>query len=149
MASAGPQNSQGNLNRLRASVQFAQNQGLNVVSSNLGKAGIVARPISESSVLIPTMTGGVTSPEPYQMYEITLHLLRTQGLAAAYKSQIETLCDVGDITVKSDASNQPDYQISNCTIVNGSNPSFGGTDPDFTVVLHGVYLVNSSLYNIT
>lgn len=145
---APPVTKQGSLNRLRASVQYATNQALNVVSSNLGKAGIVARPISESSVLIPTLTGGVTSPEPYQMYEVTLHLLRTQGLANAYKDQIETLCDVGDITVKSDASNQEDYQISNCTIVNGSNPSFGGTDPEFQVVLHGVYQINNALYSI-
>lgn len=149
MATNAPIVPQGSLNRLRASVQYATNQTLNVVSANLGKAGIIARPISESSVLIPTMTGGVTSPEPYQMYEVTLHLLRTQGLAAAYKNQVETLCDVGDITVKSDATNQPDYQISNCTIVNGSNPSFNGTDPDFQVILHGVYLINNSLYNIT
>lgn len=148
MPSSAPITAQGSLNRLRASVQFAQNQQLNVVSSNLGKQGLIARPISESSVLIPTLTGGVTSPEPYQMYEVTIHLLRTQGLATAYKNQVETLCDVGDITVKSDSSNQADYQISNCTIVNGSNPSFNGTDPDFQVVLHGVYLINNSLYSV-
>jgi hypothetical protein len=137
---------QGSLNRLRASVQFATNQALNVINANLGKAGIVARPISESSVLIPTLTGGVTSPEPYQMYEVTLHLLRTQGLAAAYKAQVETLCDVGDMTVKSDATNQPDYQLANGTIVNGSNPSFAGTDPEFQVIIHAIYYVNQSLY---
>lgn len=137
---------QGSLNRLRASVNFANNQQLNVISANLGKAGIIARPISESSVLIPTMTGGVTSPEPYQIYEITIHLLRTQGLVSSYKAQIETLCDVGDLTVKSDSSVQPDYQIANCTITNGTNPSFGGTDPEFQVVLHGIYYTNQSLY---
>jgi hypothetical protein len=139
---------QGQLNRARASVQFATNSQLNVISANLGKGGIVCRPISESSVALPTMTGIVTSPEPYQMYEVTIHLLRTQGLATAFKTQIETLCDVGDITVKSDSANQPDYQIANCTIVNGSNPSFAGTDPEFQVVLHGAYAANSSLFNV-
>lgn len=143
-----PPTALGQLNRVRASVQFSTNQQLNVTSSNLGKAGIVARPISESSVAIPQMTGTVTSPEPYQMYEVTLHLIRTQGLASAFRTQIETLCDVGDITVKSDSSNQADYQITNCTIVNGSNPTFAGTDPEFQVVLHGVYSINNSLYSV-
>lgn len=139
----------GTLNRLRASIQFSQNQSLNVTPQYLGKAGITCVPISDSSVLIGTMTGGVTSPEPYQMYEVTLHLVKTLGLATAYKTAIETLCNVGDLVVKSDASNQPDYQLFNATITGGTNPAFNGTDPEFVVRLHAIYYTNSSLFDAT
>ena len=139
---------QGTLNRLRASVNFSSNSALNVTAPFLGKAGIVANPLGPAGLLLPTMTGGVTSPEPYQMYELTIHMLKTQGLANSYKSAIETLCNVGDFVVKSDSSTQSDYQISNGVIVNGTNPTFDGTNPEFVVVIHGIYYINQSMFNL-
>jgi len=137
----------GTLNRLRASVNYSTRQDLNVTPQYLGKAGITAVPISDSSALLGQMTGGVTSPEPYQMYEITLHMVKTLGLATAYKQAIETLCNVGDLVLKSDSDGQPNYQFYNATIVGGTNPAFNGTDAEFVVRLHCIYYTNSALFD--
>lgn len=139
--------SQGLLNRIRASVTYATAIGLNVQTANLGKGGISAVFTSASAVWIPTMTGGVPSNEPYQEVEITIHLLRTQGLGVAYRQQIESNCVVGDLTVIPDTSNFPDYPFLNCVIVGDNNSVFNGTDPEFVIQLRGAYNINSSLFN--
>ena len=48
------------------------------------------------------MTGTVTSPEPYQMITLTMHLLKTQPLASFYKLQQETTSLLGNGSVVPD-----------------------------------------------
>lgn len=139
---------QGTLNKVRASVVFSAFPGLNVNAPNCAKEGISASPNNDASLYMPTLTGAVTSPEPYQIYDITMHILRTQGLAAAFKAQIESLTNVGDITVIPDASTLPNYQYSNCTLLGVNELLFNGTDPGFVVRLRGTYNVNSQLYTL-
>lgn len=146
---ANPLVPQGSLNRLRASVVFAAFPNLNVTASYLAPEGIVVTLENDAGQLLPTMTGGVTSPEPYQMANVQLHILKSQSLAATYKTQIEALCNVGDVTVISDASTLPDYQLINCVLLGVSELNFNGTVVGYVVRMKGIYYVNSSLYNIT
>src|SRR5579862_1397685 len=108
---------QGTLNRLRSSVTFADFQALNVTAPFLGREGISIAPEGDVSQQIGTMTGTVASPEPYQMVTVTIHMLRTQALSAAFKAQIETNAFVGSLNVISDSTTFPDYQIEEASII--------------------------------
>lgn len=137
----------GSLNRLRASVVWNDFPSLNVTASYLGKDGISLALDGESTAFINTMTGAVTSPEPYQMITLTLNLLKTQGLAGLYKSQVETSALLGNGVVRPDSVALPAYDITNCAIESVRELKFSGEDAGFAVTVKGYYLVNSSLYD--
>lgn len=144
---SNPQVSQGVLNRLRGSATFASNAGLNVTAAYLSQAGISMRFESPVTDMLDTMTGMVTSPAPFQRVTVVLHLLRSQTLAAAYKSAIENNSSVGNVTIRTDATTLPDYPLVNCAITSGPEGlEFSGKSPDFTITLTGTYYINNSLY---
>jgi hypothetical protein len=138
---------QGTLNRVRASVVWPSFPNLNVTASYLGRQGIRLALDGESTLFIPTMTGAVTSPEPYMMITMTMHLLKSQNLAALYKAQMEDTALIGDGTVRPDAATLPVYPIINCAIQSVRELNFAGDDADFAVAIRGYYLVNSSLWD--
>lgn len=138
---------QGTLNRLRASVTWTNFPQLNVTASYLGKMGIRLALDGESTLFIPTMTGAVTSPEPYMSITLTIHLLKTQQLAALYKAQMEATALIGDGTVRPDASTLPPYQITNCAIESVRELNFAGDDAEFAVTCKGYYLINNNLWS--
>jgi hypothetical protein len=138
---------QGTLNRVRASVVWPAFPNLNVTASFLGRMGIRLALDGESTLFIPTMTGAVTSPEPYMMITMTMHLLKSQQLAALYKAQMEDTALIGDGTVRPDASTLPVYPIVNCAIQSVRELNFAGDDADFAVAIRGYYLVNASLWD--
>jgi hypothetical protein len=145
---ANPQVPQGNLNRVRASVTFPSNPALTVTAPFLSPAGISMRFESPVSEQLDTMTGLVGSPAPYQSVTVVMHLLRSQVLAGAYKSQIELNALVGNMTVRPDSVTLPDYSLVNCAITTGPEGlDFNGKAPDFTITITGAYQINSSLYS--
>ncbi len=144
---ANPLITQGTLNRLRASVIWNDNPNLNVTASYLGKDGIRLALDGESTMFINTLTGAVTSPEPYQMITLTIHLLKTQALSSQYKSQMETSALLGNGVVRPDSVALPAYDIVNCAIESVRELNFSGADAEFAVTVKGYYLVNSSLYD--
>src|SRR6185503_10613982 len=113
---ANPLQDQGTLNRLKASVVIPALPGLNVTAPFLGKEAIRLALNGTATTRINTMTGQVTSPEPYMAATITINLLRPQALAAAFKQQMETTSLIGDITVYTDTPNFGNYPFSNCSI---------------------------------
>jgi len=137
----------GSLNRLRASVIWNSNPSLNVTASYLGKDGIRLALDGESTAFINTMTGAVTSPEPYQMITLTVHLLKTQALASQYKAQMENNALLGNGVVRPDSVALPAYDIVNCAIESVRELNFSGMDAEFAVTVKGYYLVNSSLFD--
>jgi hypothetical protein len=138
---------QGTLNRVRASVVWPSFPNLNVTASYLGRQGIRLALDGESTLFIPTMTGAVTSPEPYMMITMTMHLLKSQNLAALYKAQMEDTALIGDGTVRPDAATLPVYPIINCAIQSVRELNFAGDDADFAVAIRGYYLVNASMWD--
>jgi len=138
--------SQGTINRLRASVVFATLPELCVTSPFLGKAGLSLAFEGEAGQILPTMTGGVTSPEPYQFATVEIHLLKSQALADAYKAQIENDVNVGTINVIGDAATMEEWQLQNCIIMSEAPGAFDGNNPEFVVRIRGIYYVNRALW---
>jgi hypothetical protein len=138
---------QGTLNRLRATMTVPNNTQLNVTPAFLGTRGISVRMEGQVTRTLPTMAGTVTSPEPYQLVTVEVHLLKSQALAATYKALIENLSTIGPTTVRPDAVTLPDYTFQNCSVVNTQPTAFDGADAEFMVTIQGYYPLNASLWN--
>ncbi len=138
---------QGTLNRIRGSVVIPGAPELNVTASFLGRSGISLGLTGESTTMIPTMTGVVTSPEPYMMASITVGLIRAQNLAALYKARMERDARLGDLTIIPDTDVLPNYQIINCAIQAIREMPMTGDDASFVVSIQGAYYINSSLWD--
>lgn len=144
-----PNVQQGTLNRLKASVVWRDFPELNVTPAFLGKEMIRLNFEGKITTFIPTTTGAVTSPEPYQKITLTIHLLKTQILAPLYKDQLEFSSLLGDGTVWPDVQTGqglPNYQINNCAIEDVRELAFDGVDAGWAVVIGGYYTVNSALW---
>lgn len=137
---------QGSLNRLLASMTFADHPELNVTKGYLGKSQLMLNLEGVTTAQLPTQTGFVNSPEPYQIGRVTIHLLKTQGLANIYKAQIENNTVIGDSTCRSDSSIFNPYNLANCSISGTEGLAFDGTTPDYTVTVTGIYYINASLF---
>ena len=143
---ANPQIQQGTLNRLLASVVYADFTQLNVTSGYLAKEAISLSFDGDTSLLIGTLTGAVTSPEPYIYGTVTMHLLRTQALGEAYSSQIRTNTTLGSVTVYPDTQVLQPFQLNNCVLMSIQETAFDGTQAGLVVRLRGVYNINSTLF---
>lgn len=138
---------QGTLNRIIASVSWNNFTALNVTAPFLNKAAIRLALDGESTLFLPTLTGAVTSPEPYMMITLTINLLKTQGLSAQYKAQMELNSKIGDGVVRPDSTTLPPYDIVNCAIQTVREQDYGGGDAGWAVTCRGYYQINSSLFN--
>lgn len=139
---------QGKLNRLRATIQVNDIPALNVTPAFLGRDGISLALEGEATTTIPTLTGTVQSPEPYQMARITVHLLKSQALAATYKAQMESNTLIGTVIVRPDASTLPSYTINNCALAALRELDMSGRDAGWVVSITGFYSVNNQLWNL-
>lgn len=143
---ASPQTAQGVLNRLRGSITFPLFPSLNITASFLGDEGINLTPGGDTADILPTMTGTVQSPAPYQMYTVEVQLLKTQSFSDLFKRKIELDTNVGNFVVRPDASTLSNYTIQNGVITNAGPGRLNGRDVGYRVTLVGYYLVNASLY---
>jgi hypothetical protein len=137
---------QGVLNRLRSSIVFDDFTELNITAPFLGEEGINLSLEGDVTENLATMTGTVTSPAPYQMATVEIHLLKSQSFADQWKQQIESNSVLGDFTIFGDASTLGNYQILNGNIASAGPGRLNGKSVDFVVTLRGYYSVNSSLY---
>ena len=143
---SNPQVVQGTLNRLLANVVYATFPQLNVTAPYLAKEAISIGFEGDTSQLIGTLTGAVTSPEPYIYGTVTMHLLRTQALGNAYKTQIETNTTMGSVTIIPDSTALSPFQLNNCVLMSIQETAFDGTQAGLIVRLRGVYSINASLF---
>lgn len=142
--------SQGTLNRVRGSIIVPTYPNLNVINGNLGKMGIRLAIQGDATQFIDTMTGMVTSPEPYLPAVITVHLLRTQSLGALWRSQEESQTSVlGQVTVVTDSVTWSEYDFVNCGITSITDMPFDGTDPGYVIGIRGTYPINAAMFNLT
>lgn len=138
--------SQGTLNRLQGAVYFNNYPQLNVTAPFLGAEGIHLSLEGESTTFINTMTGSITSPEPYQRVSIAIHLLRTQYLANLYKLQLEANAIIGDVTVYPDSSALSTYSFFNCALEAVRDLTINGKDPGYVATIKGYYMINQALW---
>jgi hypothetical protein len=136
----------GPLNRLKASANWPSNPGLTISASNLGKNGIHFALEGEATEYIPTMTGAVTSPEPYMMFTMTIELLKSQAFSDSWKQKLETDSSLGDGTVWPDTITLSPFNLTNTSITGVRDLPFNGQDPVFAVTVKGYYQINSALW---
>jgi hypothetical protein len=145
---ANPLIYQGVLNKLRGSLSVILLPELNVTASYLGEDGISLAFEGEASAYLPTMTGAVPSPNPYQISTVSIALLRTQNLSAIWKAQMELNTTIGDVVVKTDTATLPNYSFLNCTIKGVGELAVNGRSPLYGIVLQGTYYINSTLFDV-
>src|ERR1035437_271361 len=139
MSGSNPNIPQGTLNRIRASVIFPLYPYLTVTSPFLGKRGITLSFQGDSTVYIDTMTGAVTSPEPYLRVVMTVHMVKSQPFSQMFKTQLELLTLLGPAFVRPDAPAMQPYNFQNGAIVSPGDQHFSGAAADFPVRIGGVY----------
>ncbi|MFM0503965.1 hypothetical protein [Paraburkholderia caffeinilytica] len=146
MPTQNPGIARGVLNRVKCSVVVPSSPSLNIISANMGRS--LARIAFEGQLVnqIPTGTGLVNSPEPFVIATITIALLRTQAIAAAWFSQILLDSNVEDATIYSDTSTFPPIALQSVVASHMDPGPFDGTSPDFQLVLRGALPINNRLW---
>lgn len=144
---SSPLVAQGTLNRLRGSVVIPFFPALTITAPYLGNEGINMSLEGDIVDILPTMTGIVTSPAPYQMCTVEVELLKTQSFSNQYKSQLEDNAVIGTFIIRPDASTLGVYTIFNGSITNAQPGRLNGKSVGFMVTLKGYYNTNESLYS--
>jgi len=148
---ADPLVPQGNLNRLKASLIWTDFPNLNVTPPFLAREMLVLSFEGEATGRIPTATGIVNSPEPYQPVTIAVNLIKTQDLAAAYEAQRQTNSLLGPATIRPDINSNSSglgpYSLLNMSISNVGELRFDGTQAVYPVTVGGYMLINSFLWD--
>jgi hypothetical protein len=139
---------QGTINRLRQNLSFVDHPELNITPAFLGKGMIKVRPQGDITHIIPTATGFVTSPEPYLIVDIEVHLVRSMALASAFKTQWKKLSTLGDAVVRYDSTTYPDDTLTNVVIKNVGEVDQAGENADAIITMTGYMIVNSDLYGV-
>lgn len=137
---------QGTLNRLRGSITWASFPSLQITSAFMGRDGMEISFNGDSVQYIDTMTGAVTSPEPYLSVDVAINLLRTQALSNLFKNQLESNSLLGDATFRTDSVTLGTFQLTNTAIKRVRGLRVNGTDPGFVVEIGGYYLINADLF---
>lgn len=148
MAIGNPLVSQGVLNRVRGTLSVTDTPALTVTASYLGKEGISIRPIGNATDILPTMAGTVQSQVPYQQVELTVHLLRTQSMGAAWQSRISSDTNLGEVVLTPDAATFGDFTVFNTAIVTFADFSVAGMDAGYQLTLSGYIVVNNNMWNL-
>lgn len=143
---ANPLVPQGFLNRVRGAVSITDVPALNVTASYLGKDGISMRPDGPATDILPTMTGTVGSQVPYQQVTLTVHMLRTQGLAASYQQRFTTDTALGEVVVTPDATTFGNFTVLNAYLVNFNELPFTGMDAGYVVTISGYLITNDNMW---
>ncbi len=143
---ASPLQPQGSLNRSRGSILIPAYPSLNITASFLGKEGISAAPKGPATTRIGTMTGSVTSPEPYRDFTITAHLIKAQSFADSWKMQEEINTLLGDVIVRPDSPTLSPYQYDNCSLDGVNGLTINGMDAGFIITISGIYYINSAMW---
>jgi len=143
---ANPIVQQGTLNRLRGSITWPAFSAYNITAPYLGREGIDLTFTGQATLYIDTMTGAVTSPEPYLGIDMVAHLLRTQVLANQFKALMESNSVMGDCTFRTDSVTLGVYQFSNTAIKSVAPLKVNGTDAGYAVTIGGFYYINSALF---
>lgn len=141
---------QGVLNKLQASIIWTNYPALTITASYLLPEGIDATPEGNATTIFPTMTGTVTSPEPYMMYRFTAHLIKSQPLSNAFQQQMQQSTLLGDCTIRPDVpvgEGLSPFQIGNTAITGLDRLTFAGRDAGFVLTFTGYWQLNAVLWN--
>ena len=145
---SNPNVSLGIINRLLASIVWNNFPVLNVTPSYLAPEAIDITPEGVMTTMLPGMTGFATAPEPWMPLRVVVHLVRSQSLAAAYKTQWEQSTLIGSGTIRPDVPSSvlPPFLVDNVAITNLNTLNFSGKEVGFVVTFMGQYQINQNLW---
>lgn len=139
--------SAGVVNRLVSSVVFDSAPELNILPSSMGRPMIRFARDGNSVTYLPTAVSAAQSPEPYMMCTISVALVKTMSLAAAFEARLRSNALLGLITVRPDVTEGIGaFDISQCSIETVGELAFDGSSADYPIVLRGLYPINSGLF---
>jgi hypothetical protein len=155
-----PYVAQGTLNRLYATIVPTNSdlvaKGLKVTPGYLGADGIRMTFDDTATDLLPTMTGMVTSPRPYQGITLTIALVKTTSVAAVYMAQFLDNTYIGQVIVVPDVAPQSGtngaaaglttFMLYNMTLETIREMMFNGTEPVVVVTMRGYRYVNDNAF---
>ena len=139
---------QGTVNKLRGSISFPDFPAINITSPYLGTEMIKVTFSGETTTIIQTATGIITSPEPYMLVEISAHVLRTNGLAGAITNQLKASSTVNTAVVRSDVSTESDVTVLNASITGLGEVHMDGKNPAQMITFKGYWPINSNLFGV-
>jgi hypothetical protein len=136
----------GVLNRLRASITYADHPELNVTSGFLTTEGIRLALEGNATDLLPAMVSLVSSPAPYLSATMTISLVRSSSLAQLYKLQFEdtTLIGLANIIPDTDVLNP--FIINNVALESIREMAFAGMEAALVITARGYYNVNTGFF---
>jgi hypothetical protein len=146
MSGTNPQYAQGTLNRILTQVTFGSYPALNIASYNMGKSFAVLSFNDAFTTQIDTGTGIVNSPEPYVKATISVGILRTQSLAAAWLAQVQNTSIIGSATGYSDTTTFPAVTLTNVSILGLDPGAYDGNTPVTQLTLTGLFYPNSAMW---
>ena len=136
----------GVLNRLRASVVFADFPELNVTSNFLTTEGIRLALEGNATDLLPAMVSLVSSPAPYLSASVTMSIVRSSALANLFKLQFEDTTLMGVVTIWPDTDVIPVFTINNVALESIREMAFAGMEAAMVVTARGYYNVNTGFF---
>lgn len=136
----------GVLNRLRASITFADYPQLNVTSGFLTTEGIRLALEGNATDLLPAMVSLVSSPAPYLSASMTISLVRSSTLAQLFKLQIEDATLIGQTTIWPDTDVLTPFVINNVALESVREMAMAGMEAAMVVTARGYYNVNTTFF---
>ncbi len=142
---------QGTLNLIRCSIIIPSYTNLSITPEYMSHemAGITFDgPAVEQ---YDTGTGLVNSPQPYVKTTLSLTILKTQSLSAAWFAQFQKQCILGTVVVHPDvdtASGWPTIKIHTAALMHPQPGRFNGKEPGVVLTISGKVNANSDLFNI-
>lgn len=136
----------GVLNRLRASVTYADHPELNATSNFLTTEGIRLALEGNATDLLPAMVSLVSSPAPYLSASITMSIVRSSVLASLYKTQFEDTTLMGLMTIWPDTDVLTPFVINNVALESVRELALAGMEAAMVVTARGYYNVNTGFF---
>ena len=136
----------GTLNRALTHVTFASFPQLNIGAQNMGKNFARLTFEGDFAGQAEVAVGVVPSPEPYVMGSLSVGVLRTQALGAAWLTQIQATAVLGTMTAYPDSVAFPSITLSTTVVKSFDPDAFDGTDPVIKMVLRGVFYPNANMW---
>lgn len=136
----------GTLNRALTHITFASFPALNIAAQNMGKSFGKLAFEGDFNHQAEVAVGVVTSPEPYVMASVTVGVLRTQSLGAAWWAQCLSDTTLGTMTAYPDSTAFPAITLSSVVVRSFDPSAYDGVDPVLTLVLRGCVYPNSFMW---
>jgi hypothetical protein len=143
-----PQVPQGVINLGRVNLQVPNYPALNVTAPFMGAAGMSFSRGGPATNFINTLTGRVRSPEPFQPVTISIHLVKSQALAALWEAQIGLSSLLGPLTVYTDARALPSYSFIEGAIDNVGEIVSNGKSVEYMLTLGATLIINNNMWNL-